>query len=398
MTADVIDRGRLNKVRHALIALSDYCKKNNWAGYDPYDALNSRLFSVTPFSRSRTCRIAATRILKRLPVNIRPLLLIGKEENPKAIALFLTAYLKLARLGFRGNDELAATMAEKLIALRSKDNPYWCWGYSFSWQTRTILVAKGYPNLVCTIFAANALLDAYDANGQTHYLEMARSAAEYIVNELYWEEGNAVGFSYPLPSVKSRVHNANFLGAALLCRVARISGEKKFLRPALEAARYSATKQHDDGSWDYGELPTQHWADNFHTGYNLCALRAISELAGTPEFDAHVRKGFEFYLKSFFREDGAPKYFHDRVYPIDIHCVAQSIMTLVALRELDETSVETALSVFQWAMTHMRDQNGYLYYQVSPYFKNKISYMRRSQAWMMLALTTLLEHSNCGHH
>ena len=235
-------------------------------------------------------------------------------------------------------------------------------------------------------------LDAYDANGEARYLEMARSATEYIVNELYWEEGDAVGFSYPLPSVKSRIHNANFLGAALLCRVARVSGEKKYLGPALKAARYSAARQHDDGSWDYGELPTDHWVDNFHTGYNLCALRAIREHTGTSEFDAHVRKGFEFYRKYFFREDGAPKYFHDRAYPIDVHCVAQSIITLLTLRDLDETGVETALSVFEWARTHMRDRQGYFYYQVSPYFKNKISYMRWSQAWILLALTTLLEH------
>ena len=397
MNCEPLTDNRLNQVRHALIALSDYCKKNDWAGFDPYDALNSRLFNVTPFSQSRACRIAATQILKRLPVNIRPLLLIDKEENPKAIALFLMAYIKLARLGFRGNDELAATMAEKLIALRSKDTPYWCWGYSFPWQTRTVLVPKGYPNLVCTTFVANAFLDAYDANGEARYLEMAKSAAEYILNELYWEEGDAVGFSYPLPSVKSRVHNANFLGAALLCRVAGVSGEKKFSGPALKAARFSAAKQHNDGSWDYGELSTQHWADNFHTGYNLCALRSISQYAATSEFESHIRRGFEFYRKNFFREDGAPKYFHNRVYPIDIHSVAQSIITLLTLRDLDQTSVETALSVYEWAMTHMRDQRGHFYYQVSPHFRNTISYMRWSQAWMLLALTTLLEHCNRGH-
>ena len=77
---------------------------------------------------------------------------------------------------------------------------------------------------------------------------------------------------------ETRVHNANFLGAALLCRVYKHSGEKKFLEPALKVARYSAAKQHDDGSWDYGESPTQRWVDNFHTGYNLCALRSISPI------------------------------------------------------------------------------------------------------------------------
>jgi hypothetical protein len=43
-------------------------------------------------------------------------------------------------------------------------------------------------------------------------------------------------------------------------------------------------------------------------------------------------------------------------------------------------------------MTHMRDQVGYFYYRKLPMGTNKISYMRWSQAWMLLALSTLLEY------
>lgn len=92
MNAEVIDRNRLNGVRHSVISLSDYCRKNNSAGYDPYDALNSRLLAYTPFFCSRMCRIALTQILKRLPINIRPILLVPKTQNPEAIALFLMAW------------------------------------------------------------------------------------------------------------------------------------------------------------------------------------------------------------------------------------------------------------------------------------------------------------------
>ena len=244
---------------------------------------------------------------------------------------------------------------------------------------------------------ANALLDAYEAKNDARCLRMAISAAEYILDELYWtEDENEAGFSYPLPSIRSRVHNANFLGAALFCRVYRHSGEKKFLDPALKAARYSAARQHQDGSWDYGEWPTQKWVDNFHTGYNLSALRTIGRYAGTLEFQSHVRRGFEFYRKHFFREDGAPKYFHDRTYPIDIHSVAQSIITLLEFKDLDGNTVKLAHSVFDWAMKQMWDERGYFYYQVLPYYKNKIPYMRWSQAWMLLALSTLLEESCQG--
>ena len=253
---------------------------------------------------------------------------------------------------------------------------------------------RGAPNLVCTVFVANALLDAYEDFSMPRYLSMAVSAADYIIEELYWEEDAIAGFSYPLPGLRSGVHNANFLAAALLCRIYKHCDKKKFLDPALKVARYSASRQYDDGSWDYGELFKQRWVDNFHTGYNLCALRSIGQYARTSEFESHIRNGFEFYLKHFFRNDGAPRYFHNRTYPIDIHCVAQSMITLLKLKDLDKGNVELAYSVCEWAINHMWDEQGYFYYQTLPFYKIKISYMRWSQAWMLLSLSTLLENSN----
>jgi hypothetical protein len=387
----------LERVKTAAIKLLGYCRENDWAGYDPYDALNSGIFKALAFLDFRLFRLGLTQITKRIPFNFRPLLFVPKTQNPKALGLFLNSLIKLSNLGLLEKEDFIGIMTRKLEAVRSANTSYWCWGYSFPWQTRTILVPRGAANLVCTVFVADALLNAYERNGQPKYLHMAVSAAEYILNELYWNEGDSnVGLSYPLPTLRTRVHNANFLGAALLCRAGRLSGEKKFLEPALKVARYSAAKQYDDGSWDYGEESKQRWADNFHTGYNLCALRSISRYAETTEFEPNIRRGFEFYRQNFFREDGAPKYFHNRTYPIDIHSAAQSIITLLAFKDLDEGNVRLALSVFDWAMLHMWDEGGYFYYQAFPIFRNKISYMRWSQAWMLLALTTLLEECDRG--
>ena len=375
-----------------IIKLLRYCHENDWTGSDPYDALNSRIFEVTPFRHSQICRLAFIQIIKRLPFNIRPLLLIKNEQNPKAIALFLMGCLKLANHGFLDQEDCIRAMVDNLVQLRSKHTSYWCWGYSFPWQTRTILVAKGAPNLVCTVFVANALLDAYEAGGDEHCLVMANSAAEYILDDLYWTEGESVaGFCYPIPELRSRVHNAHFLGAALFCRIYNHTGQKKYLEPALKVARYSAGKQNKDGSWDYGESSKQGWVDNFHTGYNLCALRSIGQNAKTLEFESHVRRGFNFYRKHFFREDNAPKYFHNRTYPIDVHSVAQSIITLLELKDLDESCTDQAHGVYRWAINQMFDDRGYFYYQIQPFYTNRISYMRWSQAWMLLALARLRE-------
>lgn len=381
-------RSALSDATQQLLA---YCQANDWAGYDPYDALNSRLLKALPFLDFKLFRLALTQVLKRSPINLRPLLLVPKTQNPKGLALFLMAFLKLSKVGLLPRDELIWQMVDSLVALRSPDTSYWCWGYSFPWQGRGVLTPRGFPSLVCTVFVADALLNNFEATGEPRCLDMASSAARYIFNELFWSSNDAAGFSYPLPGIQAKVHNANFLGAALLCRVSKLTGDRKFLDPALKAARYSLSKQNPDGSWPYGEHPTQKWIDNFHTGYNLCALETIARCAETSEFDASLRRGFEFYRAHFFCEDGAPKYFSDQAYPIDAHSVAQSIITLVQFNNPQNCGLELATQVFQWTMANLWDRRGFFWYQKTPWYTNKIPYMRWSQAWMLLALATLLQ-------
>jgi hypothetical protein len=378
-----------------ILKLLAHCRANDWAGYDPYDALNGRLFTALPFLNSRLPRIALTQALKLSPINVRRLFGVPKTQNPKAIALFLSAFIKLSGIAVVETGDLVEPMIERLIAMRSQGIPHWCWGYCFPWQTRTIVVPRGAPNLVCTAFVGNALIDAYEQGQKRQCLDMAMSAAQYILDELYWTDGKSIaGFSYPLPGLRNQVPNANFLGAALLCRVYRHTREEKFLAPALRVARYSAAKQRADGSWDYGEGRSQRWIDNFHTGYNLCALRSIGRYTGTTEFESCIRRGLDFYRAHFFREDGAPRYFHNRTYPLDIHSVAQSIITLLTLKDLDSGNVELARSVFQWATNHMWDERGFFYYRVLRFWTIRIPYMRWAQAWMLLAMSTLLCEAN----
>jgi uncharacterized protein YyaL (SSP411 family) len=237
---------------------------------------------------------------------------------------------------------------------------------------------------------ADALLDAYDIIGKVECLKMARTAVDYIFNELFWSEKGSAGFSYPQPGIKEHTYNANLLGAALLSRISQVTREKNYLEAALTVAGYAASCQNEDGSWYYGERAESRWIDNFHTGYNLMALRDLKKYAETDEFDQTIKKGFSFYIKNFFRQDGAPKYYHDRVYPIDSHCLAQSIITLEAFRELNKDARRLSLSVLKWGLENMWSGKGYFYYQRNRFYTNLIPYMRWTEAWMLLALSTLL--------
>src|ERR1700722_480224 len=73
------DPGFSLPVEAATRKLLAYCRANDWAGYDPYDALNSRLMAL-PILQSRVPRIVLTQALKRSPVNVRSLLQIPKTQ------------------------------------------------------------------------------------------------------------------------------------------------------------------------------------------------------------------------------------------------------------------------------------------------------------------------------
>src|SRR5260370_34065742 len=88
-----------NHLKAKILKLLAHCQANDWAGYDPYDAVTSQVFTALPFLNTSLPRLVLTQALKRSPINIRRMLRIPKTQNPKAIALFLSAFLKLSRIG-----------------------------------------------------------------------------------------------------------------------------------------------------------------------------------------------------------------------------------------------------------------------------------------------------------
>jgi hypothetical protein len=379
-------------LQQSITRLLDYCQQNNWSGFDPFDGLSSRIFEALPLVQNRIGRLIFIQAMKRSPINFRPIFLVPKEENPKGLAVFCSALLILSKTGFINNDDTILHLLKRLIALKSKDTPYFCWGYNFDWQSRAFFLPKFVPNIICTTFAGNALLDAYDKFGDSNHLDMAVSAGNFLLEGLnITRADDEICFSYT-PLDHGQVHNANLLGAAFLSRLYSLTQEKRFMEHAQSAVRYSVRRQNEDGSWPYGEDKTQRWIDNFHTGYNLAALKKFSESIGNKDFAGNIRKGFQFYKANLFTDDGLPKYFHNQLYPIDIHAVAESIMTLVEFKAYDKESIDLAKRIFIWSTKTMQNKDGYFYYQKKRYFINKIAYMRWSQAWMLLALSTLLEH------
>jgi len=362
----------LAAISESLDRLEAWLDRNGLEGYDPYDALAAPLLRRIPF---RAGRIAATQLLRRFPRNLRPLFGVKPTLNAKGLALLLTGSLRRGRL------DRARTILGLLPRLRSPGEPEWCFGYPFDWQSRAFLLPAGTPNVVVTAFAGHALLDARDAGLCPEGLERALSCCRFFLARLRRDRG---AFSYS-PLDATRIHNASMLAASLLARAGRIADDPDLILAARDAARDLLRHQRPDGSWRYAETDYQSFVDNFHTGFVLLALRRVIDDASFEEGEEPLLRGARFYRERFFEGDGTPRYYADRTRPIDVHAVAQSILTLDRL-DLDDALLA---KVVAFAIGRMQDPEGWFYSRLGRLGPHRIAYLRWGQAWMYEALSTV---------
>lgn len=373
----------------SLQKLIAYCEKEEYKGYDPYDGLNSKLFQRLPvIPKKRFPRLAWIQLFKRLPVNLRPLVGIGKEYNPKGLALFLTGYCNLAKAeGLEKYKEKIVFFADKLISVKTPGYSGSCWGYNFPWESKAFYQPKFTPTIVASTFAAHALIDAYELTGNESYLNEGISTRDFILKDLnrtVLDNGNFV-FSYS-PYDHTSVFNASLLGARLLSRIYSYTKQEELIETAKKAIAYCCDYQNPDGSWYYSTLPFHQWIDNFHTGFNLEAIIEYRKFSDDHSFDSYIDKGMKYYLETFFDEQGRSAYYNNSLYPIDIHAPSQLFVTLQKAGIFQQHQ-ELADRVLQWTVKHMQSPQGYFYYQKRKYLTNKIAYMRWSQAWIFYGLT-----------
>jgi hypothetical protein len=382
-------------IEQAFTELLAWCRRNDFAGYDPFDALNSRAFQATPFSRSRTARLLWTQALKRSPINLRSAVLIPKQKNSKGIALFaLAALATYRRLKTSQAETEARALLDQLCQMRSNGQSGAAWGYNFPWQSRKFYAPENTPMIVPTAFAARAFIEAHQAFSDDEYLKTARSACDFIVNDLARTDvsSDEVCFSYS-PSDKTQIFNASLLAAETLASVGHLTEESELCELATKAARYVIKRQRADGSWAYGADAGQEWVDSFHTAYVLLSLARISKSCSDPDgkIESALQHGFSFWRRSFFLADGWPKYYHDSLYPADAHAAATAIVTLLELQKLDAGAHELAGAIAGWTITNLRDTRGFFYYQRRRFGTVRTPFMRWTQAWMLCALARLLE-------
>ncbi len=393
----MINYTQLEKIYEELFV---YCESESFAGFDPFDGLNSRIFQSLPIKNFTLTRLAFLQIVKRSPVNIRPLLKIEKGVNPKGIALFALAELSRFRATNENiHAENSKSLLKSLLELEIKiQNPKsriqnrTAFGYNFDWQSRAFFAPQGTPTIVPTAFASQAFIEGYELFGDSKYLESAKEICEFITQDLnrIGETDEEISFSYT-PLDKSVIFNASLLAGECLARVGIISNNENYLKLAEKSAIYVIKRQKENGAWAYGSLQRHAWIDNFHTAYILLSLFRLQNIIPNFECQNVIKKGLNFWIENFFLSDGTPKYYNNKKFPVDIHSASAAIVGLCELSDFDERCLPLAEKVANWTIENLRDKSGFFYYQKRNFSTIKTSFIRWSNAWTAFALSKLLE-------
>ena len=383
-----VDIPSREKLEGSIAKLAAWVEAHGYKGYDPAEGLNSFLRPLT-FGNQLADRMLMQLIWKS-PINLRPLVGIKPEESTKGRGYMAWGYwLRFKVTQDASFKAKAIACLDWLIANKAPRHVGYSWGNHFDFVTRAGVKPAGLPIIVWTGLIGQAFLEAYEQTRDDRFLEVARGVCTWILNVPRERTSTGTCLSY-VPFEQSSVHNANLLGAAMLARTWKHTREEELVQVARSAMEYSCSRQRDDGSWWYGEEPKYHWIDNFHTGYNLEAIKRYNDSTGEAAYRPHFHAGLRYFKGTFFTSDGAPRYYHNSTYPIDIQCAAQAIETLASCSEDDLSCLPLSRKVACWTIDNMQDRRGFFYYRQYPLIKAKTPYIHWGQATMYKALATLL--------
>ena len=382
----------MTSIQNAIYLLEKYVAKQGFKGYDPYDILNSSF----PFHIfGKYFQALVIQIHKRNPINFRFLLGIKKDYNPKGLGLLLHAYSLLYQISsLEEYREKMDFLFEWLCNNKTRGYSGYCWGYNFAWANPQKVLLAFHPSIVVTSFVGKGIFSYYQATKEAKAKEVLNGISEFILKDLpITKNENGICFSYT-DVVQDCCYNASMLGAEILSLNYFITKNTFYLEKAKEAVDFVLAYQHADGHWNYSidlETGVEDKQLDFHQGFVINSLHAFIKFCNCNEkkYKNALLNASDFYLKEQFFEDGRSKWRLPKKYPLDIHNQAQGIISFSNLKRYSDTYFNFALIIAEWTMNNMCDKKGYFYYRKHKLYTNKISYMRWSQAWMLLALAHL---------
>lgn len=380
-------------IKNVLSQTLERAHADGYLGYSKFDALLSPLARVT--FNFWLWRLLWTQAVMRAPINIRPFVLVPKGVNPKGVALFARANLTAHELALDPRAvERARACLDWLLAhdVRAR----WrfsgsCWGYHHPWQSPGFYIPAHYPNCVVTVFAAEALWHGWRVLGDVRYRDAARSAADFLLNDLtVFEEDDALKCIAYVPRIQKqfRVINNNALAGALLAKIARGTGETLLAHEARKLMEFVARQRTDYYAWYYTVHPRQTLIthDNYHTGGIVDAFLEYEQATGDTRYHDLYCRALAYYRHHLFLDNGAPKWMNNQTYPFDIHGAAQGIISFAFAGD-----VEFAMRIARWTLDNLYLGNGTFAYQKTRWLTKRFTLVHWCNGWMARALSVLLQ-------
>ncbi|QFU85018.1 prenyltransferase/squalene oxidase repeat-containing protein [Natronorubrum aibiense] len=374
-----------------------YARRRDYTGPDYGDGMSSQLLQALPFE-NRVLNLVVQEVVKRTPVDVRPLLRVEHRRNYKGAALFAMANLNYYDFAsHRGEvddlafdpvaeaDRLAKWLLEKQITGYSG----FCGGHRHEIQHFHTKGMPSDPDIVSTAYAVKALLRATEHGLGDEYADIARTATAFLVEDLNYrevEEGAKIDYHMNHPEDSYTV-NAAALGAGMLIDLYEHFGDEELHERATKILDHIAANQTDVGGWPY-RLPASasHLSmDSHHNGFVIEAFQRYRDVVDADRYAETLADALEFYRTDLFELDGAPNFDEANAYPRDIHASTQGM--LVFAREGD---LEFAERILRWVLANLQVEEGQFYYRKYRHHTKRVTLMRWCQGWMSYALSTFL--------
>ena len=379
-----------------------YARERDYTGWDYGDGMSSRLLRAVPFE-SKWLNLAVQETVKRVPVNVRPLLLVEQRRSYKGTALFAMANQTthwltelfpevIAPLEDGSYSSEAVKLREWLVENQSVGYSGFCAGHKHEIQHPD--GEKGVPNdpdVVSTSYAVKALVRGiYDS---PEHEDVARSAAEFVVDDLKFrwvDDGAVINYHMNHPDDVFTI-NAGALGARLFVDLYDHTNEEWLLEYAEGLLDHIAGLQTHLGGWYYRD-PSQssHLSmDSHHNGFVIESYQRYHEVTARDRYAPTLDDALDFYRRVLFDSDGAPNFDEEHAYPRDIHAATQGILVFSYAGDFS-----FARKIIDWTVANMSLGDGRFVPRKYRYHTKRHVLMRWCEAWMAYALS---EYLRCRH-
>ena len=410
-TAQACDRKALQPddevVLEQLERTLTYARVRDYTGWDYGDGMSSRVRRALPVD-NKWVNVAFQEVVKRSPLNVRPLLLVEQRRNVMGAALFTMANITAGRLVDAGRradatrpddvvdrDDVhyrreAQNLADWLVEQDVAGYDGYCVGYPHPIQHLDGRGEPGQPDVVNTSFAVKALLRASALDSR--YAEAVADAGKFPATHLNYEpveDGRGAVVDYhDKHEQEYYTINAGALCARLYLDLYDHFGEADHRRRATELLDHVADLQTDRGGWLYRDPPeASHLSmDTHHNGFVVECFQRFHEVTGEARYEETLDDALRFFRRELFEADGAPNFDEESAYPRDIHASVQGVLVFTYAGDLP-----FARRILQWAFDEFGAGDGRFYYRKERFFTKRQTLMRWCQAWMAFAMAEYLD-------